>query len=134
MTNIKTPSDLVNRLRETASKGVSVWGDLQMEAAREIEILTAEREAYVSAMDRLQSALPAQEPVKFLANRTRFKLSFDTRGRVSSLWNFMDELDGRWVALVAAENDCHLQSAQPVAQPLTLEQLLDIVKKLGEPT
>lgn len=58
MTNIKTPSDLVNRLRETASKGVSVWGDLQMEAAREIEILTAEREAYVSAMDRLQSAQP----------------------------------------------------------------------------
>lgn len=58
MTNIKTPSDLVNRLRETASKGVSVWGDLQMAAAREIEILTAEREAYVSAMDRLQSAQP----------------------------------------------------------------------------
>ena len=62
MTNIKTPSDLVNRLRETASKGVSVWGDLQMEAAREIEILTAEREAYVSAMDRLQSAQPVAQP------------------------------------------------------------------------
>lgn len=58
---------------------------------------------------------PAQEPVKFLVNGTRFKLSFDTRGRVSSLWNFMDELDGRWVALVAAEDDCHLQStALPV--------------------
>ena len=56
---------------------------------------------------------PAQEPVKFLVNGTRFKLSFDTRGRVSSLWNFMDELDGRWVALVAAEDDYHLQSAQP---------------------
>lgn len=55
-------------------------------------------------------------PTKFLANGTRFKLSFDTRGRVSSLWHFMDELDGRWVALVAAEDDCHLQSAQPVAQ------------------
>ena len=53
-------------------------------------------------------------PTKFLANGTRFKLSFDTLGRVSSLWNFMDELDGRWVALVAAEDDCHLQSAQPV--------------------
>ncbi len=57
-------------------------------------------------------------PTKFLANGTRFKLSFDTRGKVSSLWNFMDELDDRWVALVAAEDDCHLQSAQPVAQPL----------------
>ena len=58
-------------------------------------------------------------PVKFLVNGTRFKLSFDTRGRVSSLWNFMDELDGRWVALVAAEDDCHLQSAQPKQEPLT---------------
>ena len=57
-------------------------------------------------------------PTKFLANGTRFKLSFDTLGRVSSLWNFMDELDGRWVALVAAEDDCHLQSAQLVTQPL----------------
>ena len=57
-------------------------------------------------------------PPKFLANGTRFKLSFDTRGRVSSLWTFMDELDGRWVALVAAEDDCHLQSAQLVTQPL----------------
>lgn len=32
-------SNLVKRLRETASKGVSVWGDLQMEAADEIERL-----------------------------------------------------------------------------------------------
>ena len=52
-------ADLVKRLRDTASKGVSVWGDLQMEAAREIEILTAERECYASAMDRL---LAAQRP------------------------------------------------------------------------
>lgn len=73
MTNIKTPSDLVNRLRETASKGVSVWGDLQMEAAREIEILTAEREAYVSAMDRLQSAQPVAQPL--------------TDKRISWLWS-----------------------------------------------
>jgi hypothetical protein len=36
-------SDLIKRLRDTASKGVSVWGDLQMAAAQEIEILTAQR-------------------------------------------------------------------------------------------
>jgi len=53
-------SDLVKRLRDTASKGVSVWGDLQMEAAREIEILTAERESYASAMDRMLEAQPEQ--------------------------------------------------------------------------
>ena len=32
-------TDLIKRLRDTASKGVSVWGDLQMEAAAEIERL-----------------------------------------------------------------------------------------------
>lgn len=50
---------LVERLRDTASKGVSVWGDLQIEAANEIEILTAEREAYASAMVRMKLALAA---------------------------------------------------------------------------
>lgn len=49
--------DLINRLRDTASKGVSVWGDLQMEAAKEIETLVAERECYASAMDRMRDAL-----------------------------------------------------------------------------
>jgi hypothetical protein len=37
---------LIERLRETSSKGVSVWGDLQMEAATEIERLTAENAAF----------------------------------------------------------------------------------------
>jgi hypothetical protein len=56
-------SDLVKRLRDTASKGVSVWGDLQMEAAREIEILAAERECYASAMDRMQEPTPWRDMV-----------------------------------------------------------------------
>lgn len=54
-----TPTEreaLITRLRDTASKGVSVWGDLQIEAAKEIEILTAERECYASAMDRMLAA------------------------------------------------------------------------------
>jgi hypothetical protein len=54
--------DLIARLRHTASKGVSVWGDLMLEAAKELEILTAERECYASAMDRML-AQPEQEPV-----------------------------------------------------------------------
>ena len=37
--------DLINRLRDTASKGASVWGDLQMEAADALERLTAELES-----------------------------------------------------------------------------------------
>lgn len=56
-------SDLIKRLRDTASKGVSVWGDLQMEAAREIEILTAERDCYASAMDRMLAAPPQRKPL-----------------------------------------------------------------------
>jgi hypothetical protein len=54
--------DLIARLRDTASKGVSVWGDLMLEAAKELEILMAERECYASAMDRML-AQPEQEPV-----------------------------------------------------------------------
>lgn len=53
--------EIIKRLRETASKGVSVWGDLQIEAANEIEILTAEREAYASAMDRMKARLAVLE-------------------------------------------------------------------------
>ena len=34
-------SDLIERLRQTASKGVSVWGDLMLEAAQEIAALCA---------------------------------------------------------------------------------------------
>ncbi len=133
MTNVKTPSDLVKRLRETASKGVSVWGDLQMEAAKEIEILTAEREAYASAMDRMKAAQPApqpaQEPTKFLANGTRFKVNFDGDGGVYCFAGHEKELQGRLVALVDATDNCHMQSAQPVA-PLTdgdIRELADCI-------
>ena len=41
-------SDLIRRLRDTASRGVSVWGDLQMAAAREIEVLAAQQAEPVS--------------------------------------------------------------------------------------
>ena len=88
--------------------------------------------AVVSMFDTQQTAQDVPETnfgnmqPKFLANGTRFKLSFDTRGKVSSLWNFMDELDGRWVALVAAEDDCHLQSSQPVAQPLSVDRITEV--------
>jgi hypothetical protein len=36
--------NLVEKLRYTSSKGISVWGDLQMEAADTIEALQAERD------------------------------------------------------------------------------------------
>ena len=52
-------------------------------------------------------AQPEQEPVKFLAYGSRFKIS-DT-----SIHGIPAELAGRWVALVAAEDDCHLKLTIP---------------------
>lgn len=45
--------DLITRLRETASKGVSAWGDLQMEAASKIEHQAIEAGYLNAAADRL---------------------------------------------------------------------------------
>ena len=73
--------------------------------------------------DALRRALeqPAQEPVAFLANGTRFKMSFfeneDGPGtHVTCFEAFEKELDGRWVALVAAEDDGHRNLARPQAR------------------
>ena len=59
------------------------------------------------------------ESVKFLANGKRFKLS-SAGGPVAVFLGFPPELAGRWVALVAAEDDCHLKLAAP--QPAQPEQ------------
>ena len=50
----------------------------------------------------------AQEPVAYLLNGARFKMSFSESGKISCFANYRAELDGRWVALVGAENDAHL--------------------------
>ena len=44
--------NLIERLRGAASKGISAWGDLQVEAADEIERLTAELEATKKAVQQ----------------------------------------------------------------------------------
>ena len=77
-------------------------------------------------------------PVKFLVNGTRFKMSFfqneDEEGNYTDGTHVMcfdgyeKVLDGRWVALVAAENDCHLQSTQPL-RDLTDEEILSLEKQ-----
>lgn len=72
-----------------------------------------------------------QVPVTYLANGTRFKMSFfdcdapegDDHGQsdvgtyVTCFEAFAKELNGRWVALVAAEDDCHLKLPPQPAQP-----------------
>jgi cell division protein FtsB len=44
----------------------------------------------------------------YLLNGARFKLNFSTRGNVDVFHNYAAELQGRWVALVPAEDDMHL--------------------------
>lgn len=81
-----------------------------------------------------QCPAAVQEPVKYLANGTRFKMSFfeneDSEGNpengtyVTCFEGFEKELDGRWVAVVAAEDDCHLKHTAPavVQVPVDIEQ------------
>jgi hypothetical protein len=46
--------NLVEKLRYTSSKGISVWGDLQMDAAGAIEELTAERDTLRQQLAKAQ--------------------------------------------------------------------------------
>jgi hypothetical protein len=61
------------------------------------------------------NAVYTQEPVAYLANGTRFKVA--VRNGEAMLPYLPDELGGRWVALVAADDDCHLKITAPIAQP-----------------
>ncbi len=104
--------ELIERLRDTASKGVSVWGDLQMEAAKEIEILTAEREAYASAMDRMKAelaAIKAREPV----------------GEVQHL----DALNDAWLCKLLIGTKLYAKPTPPVREP---DWLLETTKELAK--
>jgi hypothetical protein len=64
---------------------------------------------------------PVQEPVKFLAKGARFKTSEFPYGVCIN--GLPKELSGRWVALVAAEDDCHLQLTTPPAKPAPVQEL-----------
>lgn len=85
----------------------------------------------------LEAALKPGEPIKFLANATRFKMSFfqneDGEGNqtagthVTCFEAFEDELDGRWVALVPAEDDCHIKRTAPPAQTPTKGLFIDLI-------
>jgi len=47
----------------------------------------------------------------FLLGGARFKLNFTSRGNTSLFANYAEQLQGRWVALVPAENDRHLSTS-----------------------
>lgn len=51
--------------------------------------------------------------VPYLCNGTRFKLSFFAHGGTRCFDSYRDELQGKWVALVEADNDKHMKYAAP---------------------
>ena len=115
-------SDLVKRLRETASKGVSVWGNLQMEAAREIEILRAERDCYASAMDKMLAASRA-EPIGWLDGNDKLaefmhrdlKADHDKRGSATP-----------------RDFTVPVYTTPPQRKPLTGEEITNIVREVSK--
>ena len=83
-------------------------------------------------------ALEAKEQV-FLLGGMRFKLDFSPEGcdecgavdgyntAARPLDQYADELQGRWVALVSAENDCHLELVNLKEQR---DELLAVVREI----
>ena len=66
-----------------------------------------------------------QESFTYLANGMRFKTTLFTSG--ACITGMPTELAGRWVALVAADDDRHLKLTHPSPQkPLTDEQIAEI--------
>jgi len=87
--------------------------------------------AYMSGFHdgKKAKAEPVREPVKFLADGTRFKVTLTQRD--CKLTNLPRELGGRWVAMVAAENDCHLAAAPQARKPLTKHEIHMALDKAG---
>lgn len=84
-------------------------------------------EAHTLVLQSRLDAMGKGEPVQFLANGARFKL-VNCGPNASGFVGFPKALAGRWVALVAAENDCHLNLAAPKAlAPLSGEAVKALV-------
>jgi hypothetical protein len=57
---------------------------------------------------QLAEAQAVREPIEYLLNGARVKLNFNKAGNMTSLSNMQHELQGRWVAFVAAEDGKHI--------------------------
>ena len=75
-----------------------------------------------AAIAALQAEPTEAAQLRFLCKATRFKMSFDHKERVNCFYGHSAELDGRWVALVPAENDSHLAEAKHLqAEPQPMD-------------
>ena len=115
----------MNNLREAAQMALDV-----------LELVDGYVMGKHEAKEALYEALaqPEQEPVAFLADATRFKVTLTQDD--CKITNLPRELGGRWVALVAAENDCHMKLTAPPQrewQGLTQEEVRRIVQSNTDP-
>ena len=62
-------------------------------------------------------SLQSAQPVDYLCDGARFKLSFDEKGKTHMLSGFKAELQGQWVALVDATDNRHMKAVAPVTAP-----------------
>lgn len=127
--------NIQDRLRHCAKHtGLDAVVELLNEAAAHIEGL--------NSIPKVQGG----EPVPFLLNGTRFKMSFQTDldadldpiTTLTCFNNFENQLDGRWVALVAAEDDAHLklrtaQPAQATQAEVTRDEVMQAAKEATAP-
>jgi len=89
------------------------------QAIKKLERVENAVEQAETAIANLRTAIAeveGQKPVEFLANGARFKTSEFPYGVCIN--GLPKELSGRWVALVAAEDDCHLALQAPTPHPL----------------
>ena len=159
-------------LYTAAPAPVAQQGEQQQQVVKEVVVhadyramwqeVTRQNQQLCAALSAAPAPQPAQDVPEvgfgnmpyspYLFGGLRFKMNFDKSGNATNFHGVESALQGAWVALVDATDNCHLQSAQPVvnqqmttvkesltpqsaqpvAQPLTLEQILDIVKKLDE--
>jgi hypothetical protein len=112
----------VDLVREDAYETEKLYGNYPTRQARVggLKVLADDHEKAITAL-REALAQPQQEPVAFLANGTRFKISYDSRQSGGQIHGIPPELGGRWVAFVAADDDCHLKLTSPPAQQEPVE-------------
>lgn len=104
----------------------------------------AEEDCYRAMLAAAPQPEPVDgKPVEYLLDGARFKLSFqeiecDECGTespyvlVTPLDQYANELNGKWVALVPAENDRHLHMTPPPDRTAELEQLRQRVAELED--
>jgi hypothetical protein len=116
---LKAARDFIENDRQALTESLTVKGEIVFED----DIDRGAMADYVKVLavidGALEQALAAPvQPVAFLANGTRFKISYDSRQSGGQIHGIPPELGGRWVAFVAAEDDCHLNLTPPPAAQL----------------